>query len=217
MNDAEYKVGQLYKPTHLYDYGGNLFWNQGCKLVQHEVLNMDHQLIPPWEQYATLWTGTLIMATVTLHCFNESQGFTRQWNGQRMKGDFFFKDYVPISYFCHKIYQINFHHLLVIDDSIADIETRNVHPGYGLDEEVEAEKDTKDSSADHAISSFKVKRIKLNNEKSATANISNQPTSVADSASQNTEPTIPSSSMNASQSATSKTRQSTKGESQFHG
>ena len=30
---------------------------------------MDHNLIPPWKQYNALRTGTLVIATVTLHCF----------------------------------------------------------------------------------------------------------------------------------------------------
>lgn len=38
-------------------------------LVQHEILDMDRKIIPPWEQYSALRTGTLIMATVTLHCY----------------------------------------------------------------------------------------------------------------------------------------------------
>ena len=69
-DNAEYKVGQLYEPTELPDFGSKLFQNQGSKLVQHEVLNIDHQLIPPWKQYEALRTGTLVMATVTLHCFS---------------------------------------------------------------------------------------------------------------------------------------------------
>jgi len=65
----EYKVGQLYEPNRLSDYGGQLFRNSECKLVQHEILDMNHKIIPPWDQYAALRTGTLVMATVTLHSF----------------------------------------------------------------------------------------------------------------------------------------------------
>lgn len=68
-NTVEYKVGQLHELSGLSDYGGPLFRNEECKLVQHEVLDMDHRVIPPWDQYAALRTGTLVMATVTLHCF----------------------------------------------------------------------------------------------------------------------------------------------------
>ena len=69
-NNMEYKVGQSYEPTELPDFGSKLFQNQGSKLVQHEVLDINHQLIPPWKQYEALRMGTLIMATVTLHCFS---------------------------------------------------------------------------------------------------------------------------------------------------
>ena len=66
---VEYRVGQLYEPSILPDYGGKLFQQQGCMLVQHEVLDMDRKIIPPWEQYSALRTGTLVMATITLHCY----------------------------------------------------------------------------------------------------------------------------------------------------
>ena len=65
----EYKVGQLYDLKLLYDCRGSLFQNSECKLVQHEILDTNHKIIPPWDQYAALRTGTLVMATVTLHCF----------------------------------------------------------------------------------------------------------------------------------------------------
>lgn len=68
-NYPQPKLGQLYPPTVLTDYKGKLFRNQECMLVQHEILDMNRKLIPPWEQYKALRTGTLIMATASLHCF----------------------------------------------------------------------------------------------------------------------------------------------------
>ena len=55
VNDViEYKVGQLYEPKLLYDCRSPLFQNLKCKLVQHEILDMNHKIIPPWDQYEAL-------------------------------------------------------------------------------------------------------------------------------------------------------------------
>ena len=64
-----------------------------------------------------------------------------------------------------KIYQINSHQLLVIDNSIADVEKRSIHPGYGLDDGKEISNEAHDSSADRAMATFKVKKIKLTQDK----------------------------------------------------
>ncbi|KAJ8515764.1 hypothetical protein ONZ45_g6855 [Pleurotus djamor] len=62
-------VGALYDPMLLPDYGGHYFQLKNNKLVQHNILDMDDNLIPPWEAYDKLRPGTLILANVTLHCY----------------------------------------------------------------------------------------------------------------------------------------------------
>ncbi|EDQ98271.1 uncharacterized protein LACBIDRAFT_336116 [Laccaria bicolor S238N-H82] len=152
---VEYKIGQLYEPNRLYDYGGNLFRNSGCKLIQHEIIDVNHNIIPPWDQYAALRTGTLVMATVTLHCFTMNvKDFNGVETGKR-----------------RKIYQINFHRLLVIGDSIAEVLTRTVHPGYGADDDTDAPHEPRDSSADRAMASFKVKKIKLTKDDASSSSV----------------------------------------------
>ncbi|EDR01886.1 uncharacterized protein LACBIDRAFT_332879 [Laccaria bicolor S238N-H82] len=143
----EPKVGQLYPPTVLPDYKGKLFRNQECMLVQHEILDIDRKLIPPWDQYSALRTGTLIMATASLHCFTMKI--------RDVKGNPTGKE--------RKIYQINFHRLLVIDGSVAEVPGFFIHPGYGTEENEYASNSKKEESfADRAMASFKIKKARTN-------------------------------------------------------
>ena len=65
----EYKIGDIYDPKLLPDYGGPLFRHVHSRLVQHDITDLDHRVIPPWEEYEALKEGTLVIATVSLHTF----------------------------------------------------------------------------------------------------------------------------------------------------
>jgi len=100
----------------------------------------------------------------------------------------FLKKHHTIAHILFKIYQINFHRLLVIDDSLSDVETRSIHPGYGLDDGEVTSQEARDSTADRAMVSFRVKRIKLDNDrtsKSAVANTSGSSPACASSSTHN--------------------------------
>ena len=134
-NYPEPKLGQLYSPTVLTDYKGKLFHNQECMLVQHEILNINRKLIPPWEQYKALRTGTLIMATASLHCFiMKIRDMKGNPTGKERKVSFMILLLHNFRLNTYKIYQINFHRLLVIDGSVADIPEPFIHPGYRIEE-----------------------------------------------------------------------------------
>ena len=51
------------------DYDGPLFCHVHSRLVQQDITNLDHHVIPPWEEYKALTEGTLVIATVLLHTF----------------------------------------------------------------------------------------------------------------------------------------------------
>lgn len=109
-----------------------------------------------------------------------------------------------------KIYQINFHRLLVIDDSIADVPKRTVHPGYGADDDVEANQVACSSSADRAMASFKIKRIKLDKDDAASSSAikpSECATSQTTPSNRNTSRVVTASTSSTSQLTTSKGKQ----------
>jgi hypothetical protein len=62
-------LGALYDPRHLPDYGGPVFALKHAKLVQHDVVDNNDVLIPPWEMYSACRPGSLLIANVTLHCW----------------------------------------------------------------------------------------------------------------------------------------------------
>ncbi|RDB20445.1 hypothetical protein Hypma_012444 [Hypsizygus marmoreus] len=72
--NVEPKVGDLYDPRLLPDYGGDLFHHKQSKLIQLDVQNIDEKIVFPWDMYDELRPGTLVIAKTSLHCF---------WIGQK--------------------------------------------------------------------------------------------------------------------------------------
>lgn len=60
----------LYQPTVLCDYGGDLFKHEKLKLRQLDIHNKDDMLITSDEWYSALRPGTLVMVRATMHTFN---------------------------------------------------------------------------------------------------------------------------------------------------
>lgn len=65
----EIYVGARYDPHILYDFRGAGFRLVHNKLVQHDVRDIDDNLIPPWKAYEELRTGTVVLMEATIHCF----------------------------------------------------------------------------------------------------------------------------------------------------
>lgn len=65
----EIYVGAHYDPRVLYDFRGAGFKLMHNKLVQHDVRDVDDNLIPPWKAYEELRTGTVVLIEASIHCF----------------------------------------------------------------------------------------------------------------------------------------------------
>jgi len=85
-------VGDTYAPSILIDHGGLLFCHVNSQLVQHNILDLNRHIIPPWEEYKALTEGTLVITTISIHTFimpiKNSQGnFTGQeWRVSHISG-----------------------------------------------------------------------------------------------------------------------------------
>jgi len=66
----EVKIGGYYSPELLPDYLPHDFHLEHDKLVQHNVVDVNGDLIPCWNNAAQLREGTLILCVVTLHTWN---------------------------------------------------------------------------------------------------------------------------------------------------
>ena len=64
------KVGRYYDPTLLPNYQPELFDLDKDKLVQHNIVDEEDQIIPCWLLYDRLYPGTLLLYKVTLHGWN---------------------------------------------------------------------------------------------------------------------------------------------------
>ena len=63
-------MNDLYPPSILLDYGGDLFRHEAAKLKQLDFHDMEDELITPENWYSALRQGTLVMVHATLHTFN---------------------------------------------------------------------------------------------------------------------------------------------------
>lgn len=62
-------VGAVYDPRLLEDYAGPCFTHDKHRLMQHDAIDNEGKLIPPWTYYDQLRPGTVVLITATLHCF----------------------------------------------------------------------------------------------------------------------------------------------------
>ncbi|KAH7924621.1 hypothetical protein BV22DRAFT_1066428 [Leucogyrophana mollusca] len=93
----EITINDLYNPSILSDYGGDLFRHDKAMLRQLDMRDLNNDLVPPDAWYSTFRPGCLIMARVTMHAFS--------WESRR-------------------VYQLNAHSLRLLDSSIEPIEER---------------------------------------------------------------------------------------------
>ncbi|KAF8323557.1 hypothetical protein F5887DRAFT_1086793 [Amanita rubescens] len=68
------KVGAFYDPRLLSDFGGPLFKLKQAKLKQRHFVDINDELIAPWEEYDKLRTGTVVLMRVTLHTYTITEG-----------------------------------------------------------------------------------------------------------------------------------------------
>ncbi|KAF8445032.1 hypothetical protein L210DRAFT_3502415 [Boletus edulis BED1] len=90
-------TNDLYHPSILPDYGGDLFRHVQAKLRQLDFRDVNDELIPPQDWYSQLRQGTLVMVRASLHAFN--------WDNRR-------------------VYQLNAHTVRVLLPSLSDVEER---------------------------------------------------------------------------------------------
>ena len=64
------KLNALYDPRLLPDYGGPVFNHHLAKLKQRNIVDASDNLIPPWDEYAALRPGTVVLMKVTLHTYS---------------------------------------------------------------------------------------------------------------------------------------------------
>ncbi|KAJ7436015.1 hypothetical protein B0H11DRAFT_1755436 [Mycena galericulata] len=103
--EASAYIGAHYEPALLPDFGGDYFNLVKAKLVQHDIRDVNNNLIPPWDLYDALKPGTLVLVLVTLHCFNMVDD-----GGKERKE--------------RKIYQMNAHSIRVLAESDEYVEPR---------------------------------------------------------------------------------------------
>lgn len=70
------KLGALYDPNLLPDYKGPYFEHVNTKLIQHDIRDIEENLIAPWDAYEALCPGTVVLIEATLKCwiFAEEKG-----------------------------------------------------------------------------------------------------------------------------------------------
>ncbi|KAJ8518863.1 hypothetical protein ONZ45_g4092 [Pleurotus djamor] len=66
---SDVREGAVYDPVCLSDYGGPYFQLQKNKVAQQSFYDINNKLIPPWETYEKLRTGTLVVVNVALSCY----------------------------------------------------------------------------------------------------------------------------------------------------
>ncbi|KAJ7455972.1 hypothetical protein B0H11DRAFT_2244316 [Mycena galericulata] len=108
---SEIKLGAYYDPRLLEDYGGAYFNHVKSKLVQLDVRDGteggNNALVPPWEFYARLKLGTLVLINASLHIF-----IMNDTDSKRARK--------------RKVYQINAHSIKILADSDAPVEPRSI-------------------------------------------------------------------------------------------
>ncbi|RXW17502.1 hypothetical protein EST38_g8345 [Candolleomyces aberdarensis] len=73
-DDDDAYVGKRYPPELQVDYGGPCCQLKHNKLIQHNVRDIDGNLIPPWKYHVDLRPGTIVLIEATIHCYNMTQG-----------------------------------------------------------------------------------------------------------------------------------------------
>ncbi len=64
------EVGKFYDPSLLPDFSTETFRLQQDKLVQHDVRDIENELIPAWRMEEELRPGTVVLVSATLHVYN---------------------------------------------------------------------------------------------------------------------------------------------------
>ena len=109
-------TNDLYHPSVLPDYGGDLFKHVNAKLRQLDLRDINDDLIPPQEWYSQLRQGTFVMVRATLQAFN--------WDNRRVSQRIVSSVAHNPNY--NKVYQLNAHTIRVLRDSDADVEERKM-------------------------------------------------------------------------------------------
>ncbi|KAF8202894.1 hypothetical protein BJ912DRAFT_920135 [Pholiota molesta] len=99
-------LGALYDPNLLPDHRGRYFQHKAAKLVQLDMVDIDDNLIAPWDMADKLREGTVVLVEATLVCWH----IAGKGNGDRDK----------------KIYQIQGHRLRVLSESDEVVEVFDI-------------------------------------------------------------------------------------------
>ncbi|KAF8344843.1 hypothetical protein F5887DRAFT_917856 [Amanita rubescens] len=75
---SEVKIGALYDPRLLDDYGGPLFNHHQAKLVQRHIVDEDGNLTAPWLEYDKLRTGTVVLMRISLRTYSVPNNYTQK-------------------------------------------------------------------------------------------------------------------------------------------
>ncbi|KAF8122151.1 hypothetical protein EV363DRAFT_1183485 [Boletus edulis] len=78
-------TNDVYHPSILPDYGGDLFKHMGAKLRQLDFRDVDDNLIHPEEWYSELRQGTLVMVRASLQVFNWDNRHVYQLNAHTIR------------------------------------------------------------------------------------------------------------------------------------
>jgi hypothetical protein len=74
-------LGALYDPNLLPDHRGRYFQHKAAKLVQLDMVDIDDNLIAPWDMADKLREGTVVLVEATLVCWH----IAGKGNGDRDK------------------------------------------------------------------------------------------------------------------------------------
>ena len=115
---SEIKLGALYDPRLLPDYGGPLYNHMSAKLVQQNIVDLaTGSFVAPWDEYNKLRTGTVVIMKVSFHTY------TMSFNGNAKKAS------APLLSCFHidivQVYHIYADHIKIVLPSDKIIDTRH--------------------------------------------------------------------------------------------
>ena len=159
IHTTDITVGGLYDPRLLPDYGGSMFHHVHAKLVQKDITDIDGELIPMWETYDKLRTGTLVLMKGQ---FTMYQMEDKQRDGYKKVS---FARETCSNAHCDQFYQFNVHRTYVLARSEEPFEVpeKPSLPAFMKELETTNKRDAADDILD---SVFSLKRAKTSSDDS---------------------------------------------------